>query len=245
MKSFISLVILFCSLSAQAGNHVCGPKHTNLKDLSDVHKQLFGVDLNFGWFSVSKSDVMAAPCKSQKPPTEQEMLDYLQSLEKGTRTNAVVEGVAFQNEDPALLKLFRDMHGPNQKVSPSCTQVLCAMQELYGKKEGIQLLYMMSKYGFNGSYKMMSTAVPWKAEELDDVLMMFADWPSSFLPIQYGKPFLRMKKYSGGSILNGKLTIANASVAVFGVWGGYSSPVRQAILYHEMGHNIAKFGEEL
>ena len=54
------------------------------------------------------------------------------------------------------------------------------MKRIYGEKEGVQLLYMLAKYGFNGSLYQDEDPGSldfWNSNELDKILIGLSDFP--------------------------------------------------------------------
>ncbi len=239
MKKRLAVLMFLSFISKNSmAEKCCNHPRDNFRDLSDLNKKFEG-----SWNSANIQDIANSPCKNKKPPSEKEMKDFLNEGLINTKQAKKINGIQFQDEDPALLKLFSDLHHPGvlaESLKPnfhsSCKKVLCATQEIYGKKEGLQLLYMLQKYGYNGSDRIAFDSSPWKAEELDDALTMFSDYPSSFFPVAYNKQFTHFTR--GKKNENGENTLANAMVEVFDKWGTYSHEERQSTLFHEIGHNL-------
>lgn len=197
------------------------------------------------WWAVSPEEVMSAPCKSQRPPTNQEMQARLLKL-SGPVESKVVFGVRFKNEYSAKIKYFTDLHtydlslrgtNPPLEFKTDCPAALCAMKEIYGNAIGLRLFYMMVHFGINGSHLRTKNAAAWEVSELDEVLQALNDYPPSLFPVSYNKRlvhFARGKFYRGG-----ERTIANASIELFDNWNKLSFPERQQTLLHELGHLLA------
>jgi len=214
------------------------------------HLELDAIQQKFSgeWFSVAEKDMTRAPCFNSVPPDESQMTDFLKSHSIGFQRSKKINGIQFVGEDPYLLQLFSQIHtpAPYRKIptpnfKSNCTQVLCAMQEIYGKKQGLQLLYMKAKFGYNGSDKVVRDSSPWKDSELDDVLTMFSNYPSSFFPIDEGRQFVHFKR---GRSRGEDNTIADAMVEVFDTWNEQPKALRQATLFHELGHNLSDEGNK-
>lgn len=196
------------------------------------------------WWAVSPEEVLAAPCKTQQPPSLEQITRDLQSL-AGGKSSQIINGISFRNESPTLLKFFADLNRldislngqPELKFQSRCTQVICAIQEIYGATEGLQLLFLLKTYGFNGSHLRTKHASPWTAPELNEILQALADYPLHLYPVAYNKRlvhFTRGKRYSMGD-----RTIANASIEIFDLWNELSFAERQQTLLHELGHSLA------
>lgn len=193
----------------------------------------------------TRADVNKAPCRLKVPPSEDQLLSYFAKQPSAQKTDSMeLNGIKFENEDPQLLKLFADLHhGPGkiiQQIKPSfsssCKKVLCAVQEIYGQKQGLQILYLLSRYGFNASDKVVMNSSAWRVDELDDVLVMFADFPPQILPIEFANGWQFVHHKRGVKPVDGVGVYANAKIEVFDRWGRLPREERQSTLFHEVGH---------
>ncbi|WII73306.1 hypothetical protein QJS83_05410 [Bdellovibrio sp. 22V] len=200
------------------------------------------------WWAATAEQVLQAPCKTQHPPSRQEMLQSLK-FPRASLLTTTVHGVAFKNEAQPLIQLFADLHAldiswrgrPALKFSVKCDKVVCAMKEIYGDDEGVQLLYLLKTFGFNGSHLRTANASAWRPDELNEILQALHDYPLSLYPITYNKRlihFARGKRYSFGEEI-----VANASMEVFDLWNELSFPERQQTFLHELGHTLAYRGQ--
>lgn len=196
------------------------------------------------WWAASAEEVLQAPCKSQRPPTAEFMEASLKKV-AGTSQSKMLHGISFKNENSSLLQLFSDLHiydlslrgKPELRFSSSCTQVLCAMKEIYGETEGVQLLFLLKTFGFNGSHLRTSKASAWYASELNEILQALQDYPLHLYPVTYNKRlihFTRGQRYSFGENI-----IANASMEIFDRWNELPFGERQQTFLHELGHTLA------
>ncbi|UXR63707.1 hypothetical protein EZJ49_11560 [Bdellovibrio bacteriovorus] len=196
------------------------------------------------WWAASAEEVLQAPCKTQRPPTAEFMEQALTKL-PGSSQSRVLHGISFKNENSSLLQLFADLHTydlslrgkPELRFTTSCTRVLCAMKELYGNSEGVQLLFLLKQFGFNGSHLRTTKASAWSASELNEILQALQDYPLHLYPVVYNKRlihFTRGQRYSFGENI-----IANASMEIFDAWNELPFGERQQTLLHELGHTLA------
>ena len=179
-------------------------KDKSLRDIHQaiqIHNQI--ADLN------TDSSVANAPCRAKKPPSLKQMQRWLHkwaerpdsqkeimsygksSLDENT--NKVP--VSLQRDPPKLRRLFQ-LLSEKAELNPEskCHNVICASQELFGEKQGVQLLYMLARYGFNGSPYRFPNAELWDAKGLDKVLSGLSDFPEDMLPFVYNKPLVRFKR---------------------------------------------------
>lgn len=199
-----------------------------------------------GWWAVSPEQVAGAPCKNRRPPTDAEMLNFLQpsSLNKKSET---LFGISFKDEDPELLQLFRDLHsydismkGAQPLVLKSnCNKVLCSVQAIYGSRVGVQILFMLKRYGFNGSHLRTAKASLWRSDELDDVLTALSDYPIELYPLDYNRKLVHVKRGDRMKLPVGE-SVANSTMEIYDMWNELSQAERQQTLLHELGHVVAR-----
>ncbi|MBO9668384.1 MAG: hypothetical protein J7501_16415 [Bdellovibrio sp.] len=198
------------------------------------------------WWSVKPDQVANAPCKNHYPPTDQVMLDALKPSSLG-KESALINGISFKDEDPKLLQLFRDLHtydvskvgAPPLILKSACTKVLCAVKEIYGQREGVQILYMLSKFGFNGSHLRTAAASLWKSTELDDVLTALSDYPDELYPLDYNRKLVHYTRGKRMPLPEGE-SVANSTMEIYDMWNDLTQAERQQSLLHELGHVVAR-----
>ncbi|MDG0815570.1 hypothetical protein [Bdellovibrio svalbardensis] len=240
MKLIFIVASLFLGFFAQA-DQTCALRKSNIHALRAVHEHL-----ELAWWAASPDQVWNAPCKSHQPPSEDTMLDYLDNGDS-KKISTTVNGISFKDEDPAMIQLFRDLNTydysmkdkPPLAFNSKCDKVLCAAKEIFGDKEGLQLLYMLKRHGFNGSALRTKNASSWKANELDDVLTALGDYPDSLYPIQYNR---KLSHFTRGMSYHSDpdAVIANSVMEVFDSWNKMTQPERQQTFLHELGHVIAQ-----
>ena len=212
------------------------------------------------WWSASPQQIRDSPCRLKRPLNDIEIQKGIQDLlvqsgpEGAQKVSKNVFGIQIQNENAysvALLeKLLRyrapfaadgEIDSKNQKAFRSaCTTVLCAVQDpkIFGPKLGPRLLYMLGRYGFNGSPYSTFNSDQFKVSEIDDVLVGLNDFPPAVLPVESNKQLTHFKRgYSMAD--DDSSVIANAFIFVFDKWDHLDSSQRQSTLVHEGGHYIA------
>lgn len=196
---------------------------------------------------VQRPDVSKSPCKNS-PPTEEEMNAYLEAKKTGHIKSKLIAGAKLR-DDETLLRIFGEIHNQDPKykkdtwrfakgtrvsLTPRCESVACAMTQLYGKKHGLQLLYMREKFGFNSS----ATAVgypgadQWSDSDFGIVLAMLNDFPQRMFPILEGTRFIHVNAQGRG----GHNMIAEALVHVYLGWHKLPASEKTTSLAHELGH---------
>lgn len=205
------------------------------------------------WFSVSQNETQNATCMGFAPPTNQQMLDFLESRidDPDARLSTEIFGVTFKNEVPELLDLFRGIHQPsilNSKGSgkltvKNCDKVQCAMEQLYGKKQAVKMLYIFAKYGLSTSPNAgdnIENYQKWKDSQLDDVLVALESLPPTILPLKDTFLLHYLSGYTHASYGAKSSVIANARIEVFDVWDSEPRLIRIAALVHEIGHVLGR-----
>jgi hypothetical protein len=196
--------------------------------------------------SVSEENVLRAHCTRSLPFTENEMMRWLDS-QSTARTNAKIHGIELVDESPYLIQLLDTLltqekwsSAPQKAYSSSCKDVYCAAAEIFGSKTGIQLLYMLGRFGFNGSHLRIKNADAWTGEELDNVLLALSDLPKQLTPaspITYNHQLAHYKRSESGTPEKGQ-PIANAMIFLFDHWNEQSEANQRYTLFHEFGHVV-------
>ncbi|WP_413560020.1 hypothetical protein [Bdellovibrio sp. HCB209] len=199
-----------------------------------------------GWWSVSPEQVAGAPCKNRRSPSDAEMLSFLQPSSLNKKSENLF-GISFKDEDPELLQLFRDLHSYDISMKDakplvlksSCNKVVCSAQSIYGSRVGLQILYMLKRYGFNGSHLRTTNASQWRSDELDDVLTALADYPMELYPLDYNRKLVHVKRGSRMKLPGGE-SVANSLMEIYDMWNEITQMERQQTLLHELGHVVAR-----
>ena len=214
---------------------------------------------NISSFSQEKSTV----CMNQAPPSTQEMKDFLKNwqpeagviseesspsllsnLIQETSPNPDVSQV-LENEDPRMIHLLSRLTQNSPSIQTQCTTVLCISKEIFGERQGLQLLYMLAKYGFNGSpypFQRRTSGDLWESDDLDKVLTALSDFPEGRLPFVRNKPLIRFKKgytrseYADRGPFN--CVLANSYIEVFDCLIEKSAEKFSRTMIHEVGHII-------
>lgn len=199
------------------------------------------------WFAATTSQIDAAKCLRKRPFSESEMLQFFESNipDPEEKKSETVNGINFKNESPYMLKLFRDLHetdvfwerNKTLSLESKCDKVLCAVNEIYGKPNGTQLLFMLGKFGFNGSRIRTGLAdnySPWRSHELDEILVSLDALPPSLHPLDYNRQLLKFKR--GYIKRNKPNTIANSRIEVFDLWNESPRQERLSTMLHEFAH---------
>jgi hypothetical protein len=177
------------------------------------------------------------------------MLTWLESQAHNSprKTSADVFGIQLVDESPYLIKLLESLltkqawlDEPQKTFQSRCTQVICAAQEIFGEKVGVQLLFMLGRFGFNGSHLKVRNADLWKSEELDTALLTLSDLPKQLIspnPLAYNHPLNHFKRGNDPTQPDPGQPAANAIIFVFNDWSLESAANQRYILFHELGHN--------
>jgi hypothetical protein len=206
--------------------------------------------------SVSDADVAASHCVRRNPFTEKEMTDWLESqdhrdasastIHDKSKIQANVFGIDLVDESPYRIKLLEALltneswsGEPQKTYTSSCHRTDCVVKELFGEKTGIQLLFMLGRFGFNGSHLRVKNADPWRGEELDTVLLSLSDLPRHLVsssPISFNHQLVHFKRSEASNSDDGQ-PVSNATIFLFDHWSGLTVASQRYSLFHELGHN--------
>ena len=211
--------------------------------------------------ATSDRKMKEAPCRNTTPPSLEEMKNWLSEWTGTSQTTIKTHGVIFEEESSKMIDLFKKLqpYKVQEKLieESDCKKVICSreyMEHSYSEKEWIQLLYMLARYGFNGSpllYRKKEDQEFWKSEELDKILIALSDFPKDILPIKNteGKllttPLIRHKRGSTPERLRrprlgfGCIS-ATDFIEVFDCADNYSVPRYQEMIFHEVVHVIGR-----
>lgn len=196
---------------------------------------------------LDRPDVWKSPCKS-KYPTKQTMLNHLEGLRPNKVRSKIIAGAKLKDNE-ALLKIFGDLHnqdpkyareswryarGANVTIPAGCTDVMCAMAALYGEELGLQLLYMRSKFGFNGSHLSNNVGDKWDPRDLEIGLAMLNDF-KEILPVNEGSQFV----WINAPGRDGHNMVAESFIRVYTGWKKLPESELTTSIAHELGHNFA------
>ncbi|MNK07852.1 hypothetical protein D3C87_257720 [compost metagenome] len=241
--SKLFLIVFFSIIVSQAGAH---------EDCSSLKiprlEQSFQVLEDYEYFSVSDHDIANAKCV--KPvPTNSEMEAWLNKYAGEKKENRKEPGIEFKDESPELLKLFDKLTTSEAKVKAKvdsqCTKVLCAVKEIFGDEEGPQMLYLLGKYGLNGSALSYEERSFWMTHELRPALQALEDMPEGLLPLGDNKQFSRFKRGQSLKIYeemesHGGCVRANSNMTFFDCAFANKPREQTRTTYHELSHHVAE-----
>lgn len=207
--------------------------------------------------------VHKAACLHKNKVSESDMMMFLSQLRDSEPLPwAVVNNVKFLNESPARLEIYHQLTsvksstGRSYKIRnenlivmdpdtaiifhPNCMDVLCAVQEVFGKQVGLRLAYLYGKYQLNGSHLRYSLSSIYTIAELDEVLMALQDLPQDFFPIGADIQLTRFLRNEQSDRGIHPCILADSTMRLFDAWEIASSDFKRETLIHEMAHAIAQ-----
>ena len=203
-------------------------------------------------WSASEEQIEKAPCRRRGAHSLTEIESWMINYESQTseKVSANFFGIKIEDDNKLLVHLFGQLltaieddfdmgfqhRWKNPRWNKRCKKVMCAVENIFGKIEGPKLLFMLARYGFNGSQYSKPMTRAWKPFEIDNLLMALSDFPDSVLPLEKNRPLVRVinSRNSGAGRI-----IANAVINVFDDFDALSTPYQQVTIFHEMGHNFA------
>ncbi|MCM0605023.1 MAG: hypothetical protein KA715_02960 [Xanthomonadaceae bacterium] len=201
--------------------------HSNLEDLKNISYKATQQARD----EILNSKVRTAYCRRTKKFTDQEINEYLN--ERSSDPAAMLE--AFQS----LIRL---------PYPDECEDARCAAKKVFGNTSD-KHLFMLLKFGFNGSHFQEENLVQYESTEIDELLLMLSSYPQSVLHFEKNIPLV---KYKPGTVRpedieeDKKLKetgadggiYANAHITLYEKWFKISQTKRELILFHEIGHRI-------
>lgn len=247
-KTFIQLSFFYLFLSSSLfASLLCDPE-SDRDSLDHLAVELAGL----GWFSSTSTQVEESKCAASSDIGLAEMEKQLINP-YSPKKDAAIMGVSFKDEDPRLLDLFKKLVDPNlisasfrkvpavdiRSLIPSnCAKVLCAVKTIFGESEAVQLLYMLDKFGLNGSHLVFDQANAWQKDELEIVLKGLNDLPPFAQKMFSNQPFYHYKR---GENRGNPNVLANAVMEYFDRWNKQTATERRYTIFHELAHNMAYF----
>ena len=132
--------------------------------------------------------------------------------------------------------------GDKLKAPSQCKSVLCAMKDVFGLKEGPQILYILQKYKFDASYITKHQMRPWNSDELDIIINTLEHFPPEMLPLQISAVFIHQllkDEYKGlHHSATDSFVTADATMTIYPSWDIKRKSSKMIILSHELAHNI-------
>jgi hypothetical protein len=246
MKAFLALSLIVTLALA----------HTDDDQTCDHSTQNF-IEKLYSWFSSKDGDISNAPCKTKSVPAL-EMMERIVNKDTGENTDAEIHGVQFKDEDPQLIKAFKDLTTARSimgdrvnprgqiniqveyKVNPGCHKVVCAVEKIWGKEAGMKMLYLKIVSDFNTSELAFSDSRRFQEDELVDVIIAFEDIPPHLKKIGLNTN-QRLTPHAEDSLSRNedRKIHANAVIMLFPLWTKQSRSTRQYIIFHELAHNIS------
>jgi hypothetical protein len=227
------ILILFLISLPTLAEEICEiNSHPELNVLIDVFNDLQN-------YAATDEQIRNAHCLKPSPFTKDEMLQWLKDNQSAPVNTQSINGITFENESQENLDSFKHLTTPlgdwSLKYTSQCKKVECAVKEIFGPELGIQLLFMQSRFGMNGSHLIHNddVASSWKKEELDEILLALTDFPQGIFPIEKSRTLIHAPrgKKSGA-------TVANPEIQIFDNWNKLSPERRRSAVVHELGHVV-------
>ncbi len=250
-----SFLVLTFSLNVWAQNPSKDPKCDQVEGLP--HNVVPKWVPQISWWGATTSNVKNAACRIPANLSDHEMESYFNNKYPPAQGEASFAGLSLQNENPAFIEVLRKLTQiPERKpgsicvwcrdlseqktynVPADCKSVICAAKAAFGEKEGLRMLYLMDRFGFNSSADIFKNSSPWKADELDQAIKTMREMPSFMFPLDPNQKFTHYTRGTGQT--RGSLEIiANASMEFYSGFDHLeSNDIRSYIFVHEWGHNL-------
>lgn len=203
-------------------------------------------------YSVIDEEAIAnAPCRKQ--PEIADLEAEMEAISVG-RDDYRLRGFELKNQPASLVEALAELirqSKPDGSVSESqpeisahdylktlCDTAVCVAQKLFGKRIGVQVLYLKWKYGLNASHMTNDNASHIEEPEAASLLRVASDFPPELWPEDSNK---RMVKYERGVQMvsrYGGLSLANSKIEFFDGWTRLAPDAKDVITAHELAHYI-------
>ncbi len=211
-------ILFFYSLSAFS---ICS---SNLElPLTDFINEMSPI-IDKPWAAATDEQVSNYKCQ-KVALTNKEMEEYLEK--SGTLSQSL--NLLINKEEtltkPAIktdLSLYQ---------AQDCEDEICKAKKIFGKTQGIELLYMIEKYGLNASHLVYEDTKPWTSEMLKPYLEGLVAVPEFMLPIKKNQQFTKSSTESND--------IADASITFYGGIDDFSQKRVTYTTFHEIAHYVA------
>ncbi len=221
-----------------------------LDELNSINK-----NIELPWDAATDRDVKNRACKKKVPnlsAIEKELASFSDGVNK--QSKAII-GVKFKDESKAMLDAFEDLvvkkdylgnimrSAPvdDYKINPTCTKVQCAVEKIFGKELGNKILYLKTKYGFNGSEFVFGDSDRLNLNEVNSLISAVEAYPLGIFPLDQNR---QLTKFNRGYTLalHDEGVMAYAAITFYDLWSDQSFERREYIAFHELAHEI---GSEL
>lgn len=160
--------------------------------------------------------------------------------------SAILESAKDKHLFSILEKLIQNEKGEAAVPLPhSSMDAIEATQRIFGDRQGLQLLYLFTRYRVNASHLQTPEAAQWDTGELDSLILTFSDLPEHLVPFPLKaankskgfQPVFRRKSTpisaGGGEVL------ADSAISIYDGWANKPSLLtKRILLFHEIGHNL-------
>lgn len=127
-------------------------------------------------------------------------------------------------------------------ISLFCDKVYCAAEKIWGYEDGLKILYLLARYGYNASHLAFIYSQPLESDELDDVMRGVLDLPPQvFSPKDTFKPIYRTDEVLEQKW--GQGVCSNAVIMLFSGWTRLTRLNRQMAIFHELAHHLSSLEE--
>lgn len=210
----------------------------------EQHSPVVGQEMNqvmdavaLTWWSVSYSQYDNAVCKSNDVP---DWDAYFATQPDDRDVDREINGFQFKDESKPLLDAFRDIYPSSAPVvSSGCENVLCAVDEIWGRPLGRKILYIRLRHGYNTSEFTRPNARRFNDMEINEILETFGDLPPEMQNLGRGGNQPMVLAGAGETHPGNREAAADAGITFYDRWRVDNTTFnRQYGLYHEFAHNM-------
>lgn len=244
---FLCALSLFLTANAEARSYI--PNDYRRSDATG--------SIELDWLMSDTAKEIDVACNTPAFLSDAKLLEKINAYRSNEFVSRVVDGVEFAEADSALLRALEvllirpDSDSVSvlpQKIGPITGKkfdIVATAQTVFGKRIGLQLLYLFLHHRVNASHYQQNKTSPWQENELDSILNTLADLPPHLQifplsPSERSRGFQVMVHAPRAKILKTKkLTVlADSQLKFYDAWTSTDAFARRATALHEIGHNI-------
>lgn len=216
-----------------------------------AHKDIHA-DLQF--WPVNENDIASAQCRYPVATNNEQIKLYFKNKLQNEKIvyQKRIFGLTFKNEKIHLLDLFYKLTeaasnseeaDPTRQVNliktypniSKCTKVTCATEILFGQKEHLKTLYLLSKFRLNTSHLRYIDSAQMSDQELSDIIYAMSYIPEDMAIVSSNQKLTRYLR-DPNLEANKLRPIMNHTMTIFKRWDEFNTISKVKIIFHEYAH---------
>lgn len=200
---------------------------------------------NYENFNAATPDeIRDAPCRTDLDSNAMEQFIATQ-IATPPLSSKTIKGFNFVQQNELAINDVKDLidgKKNNPDFESTCSTIICAMEQIFGKTLGLKILYLKMRYGFNSSDLAYENSARFTESQIDIVLKAVRDFPDYIFPLAgyRNKKLIHFKHgYTLPEYENLQVT-GNAEINLFDLWDSVGDEhYMEYIVFHELSHYLA------